>query len=755
MAFIPRSAPGLQNPLTDDIMCADKAVLDASQIESERLTLTGLELQTQTYVLGYNPLSGEVTYWNPPDGELVAIGAGHGIELTGPATTPQINLETLGMPTTAYWPSSIEVDEYGRVIDVETGTRPITSIQANTGELTASTTAGETTIGLASVGTANTYAYPQSLTTDTYGRVTSVTAGSAPTTYTGGSGIDITGSTISNTGIIALTQGNGVTISGTNANKTIALPTVGTATTTAYPSAITTDAYGRITSATAGQSPLTSLSPGSGISVAGNQITNTGIVALTQGNGVTISGTNANKTIALPTVGTAATTAYPSAITTDAYGRITSATAGLSPLTSLSAGSGISVAGNQITNTGIVALTQGNGVTISGTNANKTIALPTVGTANTYAYPQSLTTDAYGRLTSVTAGSAPTGIVAVNGTGNRITASTVSGTTTLDLGSIRTAATLRPASITVDVYGRVSASIAAPYSDNIYTTNQTNLSAPAQARSLQITLVGGGGGGSGASSAWGGSQWFAGHGGGGGSGYRLTKTFAFNSSCVIHSITVGAGGTAGYQPPAIPPTAGDGGPGGDGGETWITLTVDGVKQTYYARGGQGGRDTSATGQDDDGANGGAGYGGGGGGCSNGYGPAGSTYGAGGAGDVSNGGQNGSNGQFQSFGATNLPGGAGGMNYTLWPYNSINWSSASPVVTDSLGNNWSAGCGAGGGPYGGFGTVSLVSGSAVFSTQAPRPGYGGGGHGGFYTLMSQLDNLPPSAGAGGQVQVTWF
>jgi hypothetical protein len=123
--------------------------------------------------------------------------------------------------------------------------------------------------------------------------------------------------------------------------------------------------------------------------------------------------------------------------------------------------------------------------------------------------------------------------------------------------------------------------------------------------------------------------------------------------------------------------------------------------------------------------------------------------------VSNGGQNGSNGQFQSFGATNLPGGAGGMNYTLWPYNSINWSSASPVVTDSLGNNWSAGCGAGGGPYGGFGTVSLVSGSAVFSTQAPRPGYGGGGHGGFYTLMSQLDNLPPSAGAGGQVQVTWF
>lgn len=768
MAFIPRTAPGLQNPLTEDILCADKAVLDASEVETETLKLTGLTLESQQYVLGYNPLSGEVTYYDPPDGTLVGIAAGDGITITGAVPTPQINLETLGMPTTAYWPTEIEVDEYGRVIDVVTGSRPITSIQGTTNQITASTTLGDTTVGLAEIGSAATFAYPQSLVTDAFGRVTSVTAGSAPTTYTAGTGLSLTGSEFANTGVLSVSAGSGINVGGTAQNPTVGLPSVGVANTYAYPQSLITDTYGRVTSVTSGSAPTT-YTAGTGLSLTGSQFANTGILSVSGTSGeVNASTSSGATTVSLPNVGAANTYAYPASITTDTKGRITTITAGTQPLTSLSAGSGISVSGNQITNTGILALTQGNGITITGTNANKTIALPSIGTAATYVYPQSLVTDAFGRVTSITAGSAPTtytagtglslvgnqfantGILSISGSGNRVTASTSGGTTTLDLGSIRTAVSnQRPGLLSVDVYGRVTASSSQPFSNNIYTTNQSNLSAPANARSLQLTLVGGGGGGSGASAAWGGSQWFAGHGGGGGSGYRLTKTFNFSSSCVINSIVIGAGGAAGSQPASGPP-AGDGGPGGDGGATRITLTIDGIQQTYIVQGGKGGQDTSASGQNDDGANGGAGYGGGGGGCTNGYAGAGATYGSGGAGDLANGGENGGNGQYQSFGGVNLPGGSGGMNYTYWPYNDQKWSYVEPTILGVA-----SGAGAGGGPYGGFVSVTQTGGSLNITNEAPRSGYGGGGGGGCYVNMGSLDNIAPTAGAGGQVQVTFF
>lgn len=76
----------------------------------------------------------------------------------------------------------------------------------------ASLPAGTITSGsLPNAGTAGTYAYPQSVTTDGKGRVTSITAGSAFT-----------------------------------------LPNVGSAGTYAYPASMTTDAQGRVTAVTAG-----------------------------------------------------------------------------------------------------------------------------------------------------------------------------------------------------------------------------------------------------------------------------------------------------------------------------------------------------------------------------------------------------------------------------------------------------------------------------------------------------------------------
>ena len=56
----------------------------------------------------------------------------------------------------------------------------LTSVAVDAGELTNTGTATAPVLGLAAAGTAGTYASPSSVTTDAFGRVTSVTAGTAP-----------------------------------------------------------------------------------------------------------------------------------------------------------------------------------------------------------------------------------------------------------------------------------------------------------------------------------------------------------------------------------------------------------------------------------------------------------------------------------------------------------------------------------------------------------------------------------------------
>ena len=63
-----------------------------------------------------------------------------------------------------------------------------------------------------------------------------------------------------------------------------------------------------------------------------------------------------------------------------------------------------SLTNSSITVTASTGLSGGGSVALGGSTA---LSLPNVGTANTYAYPSSLTTDAQGRVSSVTAGSAP------------------------------------------------------------------------------------------------------------------------------------------------------------------------------------------------------------------------------------------------------------------------------------------------------------------------------------------------------------
>lgn len=62
--------------------------------------------------------------------------------------------------------------------------------------------------------------------------------------------------------------------------------------------------------------------------------------------------------------------------------------------------------------TGVATVSGTAGTITSSGGSNPVLTLATAGTAGTYGYPTSVTTDAYGRVTSITAGSAPSGYTA-------------------------------------------------------------------------------------------------------------------------------------------------------------------------------------------------------------------------------------------------------------------------------------------------------------------------------------------------------
>ncbi len=236
---------------------------------------------------------------------------------------------------------------------------------------------------LPSVGTAGVYVYPISLTTDAQGRVTGITAGSAPQAASD----DLTALSSFGTGL-------GIPV------RTSTSPTWSISTTL---SGITISCASNTCSNIANAALVNS----SVTITAGTGLAGGGVVAL----GGTV-------TIYLPSTGPGAgAIAYPSSVTLDAQGRVTAATAGSAPA---------ALASTTPADIGVAAV----GVGATAARADHVHALPNTGTAGTYAYPVSVTTDAAGRVTSATAGSAPAALSGTTPASDSVSAGAVGiGTT--------------------------------------------------------------------------------------------------------------------------------------------------------------------------------------------------------------------------------------------------------------------------------------------------------------------------------------
>jgi hypothetical protein len=309
----------------------------------------------------------------------------------GTAFVSVANTGTAGTYANASYIPVITTDAYGRVSAVTNTLVQIAASQVTSGVLpfaqggsnnTTYTTGailtsnGTSFVALANTGTAGTYAnasYVPVITTDAYGRVSSVTNTAIAITSTAVTGV----MTFAQGGANATsyTTGGLLTSNGTAFVSVANTGTAGTYANAAYVPVITTDAYGRVSAVT-----------NTLVQIAASQITS-GVLPFAQGgaNNTTyttgaILTSNGTAFVALSNTGTAGTyanAAYVPVITTDAYGRVSA-----------------------VTNTAIAIDTA---AITSGTLADA--RLPATGTAGTYAnstHIPVITTDAKGRVTAVT-----------------------------------------------------------------------------------------------------------------------------------------------------------------------------------------------------------------------------------------------------------------------------------------------------------------------------------------------------------------
>jgi hypothetical protein len=369
---------------------------------------------------------------SPPGfGTVTSVSEGQGILCSpNPITTSgSVSIANTPVLPGSYTNTSLTVNQQGQLTAASNGLAPITNIIAGTG---LSTTGGSTpTLSITDTTvTPGSYTYA-SLTVNAQGQLTAASSGSTSgfvESVTGGTGIDITGTAqnpivnISTSGITAgtyyapeitfnaegqatsaieilTTEGDLLTVNnlgipdrlpigsaseflttnGTSASWNsldVGTGLTGDAVSTALALAntavtpgsytytnLTVNAQGQLTAASSGAAPtgtVTSLTEGTGITLSPSTITTTGSIGITN------------------TAVTAGSYTYAS-ITVNAQGQLTAASSGSAPLTSITAGTGI---------------------TVSGSAPSQTVSITnTAVSASTYYAPQ-LTVNAQGQLTA-------------------------------------------------------------------------------------------------------------------------------------------------------------------------------------------------------------------------------------------------------------------------------------------------------------------------------------------------------------------